>query len=82
MAVPAKEIRRWLSEIDDQVMIGVDEGGLTLVAYKADATQSERINADYDPSTAADYFEIGGVDIECEVCEKEECVCEDKGDRS
>lgn len=31
MAMPKKEIREWLDALDDDAVIGIDEGGLSLV---------------------------------------------------
>ena len=63
MASTVNEVRDWLKEWPGDLMIAVDEGGLTLVLYPADATVESRRKADgCAPGTP--YFEIGGVDID------------------
>lgn len=49
----ASDIRQWLSTLHPETYVGIDEGGLTLIAVATD-TRSER---DKDA-----YLEVGGTD--------------------
>lgn len=61
MACTAKELKDWVATIDDEKVVAIDDGGLTLVVYGADADIEERKNAANDAETCGAYFEIGGV---------------------
>ena len=63
MAVTVRELFNWIGPLPLNSLVAVDQGGLTLVAYRPDATMEERVNADTDPETSDSYFEIGGVNI-------------------
>lgn len=64
MAMTIDELREWLAPLDGTKMIGIDEGGLTLVVYDATASQSERSNYDNDATTSDAYYELGGVNVD------------------
>ncbi len=49
MATTVKQLQRWLKTLDKEAEVGIDDGGLTLIAYVG--TTSEN-----DP-----YFEVGGI---------------------
>ena len=62
MAATIKEIKHWLESFkNENDMVGIDEGGLTLVVYPANSCRSELDNYWTDPTTATGYFDIGGV---------------------
>lgn len=48
MAETVKDIREWLSGLDDDALVGIDEGGLTIQRVGKRGEQTE-------------YFEIGGM---------------------
>ena len=64
MAIPAKELREWLSGFADDDLVGVTQGGLTLVLVTP-----ETIEAD-DAVAGIPYIEVGGIPAEDELEEE------------
>lgn len=62
MAVTIGDLKQFLAPLDDDLMIGVDESGLTLAVYVPNASLVERIDA--DTGRAAQWFELGGVNLD------------------
>jgi hypothetical protein len=54
MAMLVKEVKQWLDTLPDDAVVGIDDGGLTLVCF------DDRITVDFGPVGQA-YIEVGGL---------------------